>query len=126
MWYRFSAIKIAVLSMFHSIPCLTGYFVLQPDARAWIHEIATSFVCEQYAFSFQMACFQYRGNTLSIIQALKGELESRKQPKLTDMSAACCIVQKFEKNSPKQREISEAAVKMIVKDIRPISIVENE
>jgi len=56
----------------------------------------------------------------------KGEPESKKQPKLTEMSTACCSVQKFEKNSPKQREISEAVVKMIVKDIRPISIVENE
>ena len=34
--------------------------------------------------------------------------------------------EKIEKNSPKQREISEAVVKMIVKDIRPISIVESE
>jgi len=54
-----------------------------------MHEIATSFVCEQYAFSFQKACFQYRENPLRIVQALKGEPESRKQPKLTEISTAC-------------------------------------
>ena len=55
----------------------------------------------------------------------KGAPNSGNQPKLTEM-ATCRTVQKFERNSPKQREISEAMVKMIVKDIRPISIVENE
>ena len=55
----------------------------------------------------------------------KGEPNSGNQPKLTEKST-CHTVQKFERNSPKQREILEAMVKMIVKDIRPISIVENE
>ena len=38
----------------------------------------------------------------------------------------CRVVPKFVRGSQQQREISEAAVKMIIKDLCPISIVEKE
>ena len=55
----------------------------------------------------------------------KGETDSGKQNKLAEMPT-CRVVPKFVRGSQQQREISEAVVKMIIKDLRPISIVEKE
>ena len=102
--------------------------IVQPDLRdcSCMHVTAILLMCLCTDVCLFCQCREKHREDYSGFEGTKkGEPNSGNQPKLTEMST-CHTVQKFERNSPKQREILEAMVKMIVKDIRPISIVENE